>query len=362
MELEKLVKSSFEKFEPEVNPSVWQQLEQNLGNAPVSSDPSSIAGKTVVKSVISQVSPWIWLGGLITTAALIATIVLTSTKKNNHPTTTSTPALQEAPLGNAQNKQGSDAVNEPSSVASELKINSSESALNSNNKQQQVVAQEKEGNSSVTAIQPIIKSASANSATPENQLNSSKTTTEEKKISKNQQENQVIKNNVEPVNVMPMIILNADAGFAPLKVLALLNDEKLKGNWDFNDGQEGTSGSSTTHILTKPGTYTLTCMLGDKKIEKTIEVIGSVSTAFTPNGDGMNDEFFVESNQLEELTVKIVDRSGRKVFEITQPGQHWDGNDTEGKNLPSGTYFYNIFARSYNGQPINQKGTINIFR
>ena len=117
MELEKLVKSSFEKFEPEVNPSVWQQLEQNLGNAPVSSDPSSIAGKTVVKSIISQVSPWIWLGGLITTAALIATIVLTTTKKNNHPTTTSTPALQEAPLGNDQNKQGSDEVNKPSSVA-----------------------------------------------------------------------------------------------------------------------------------------------------------------------------------------------------------------------------------------------------
>ena len=117
-----------------------------------------------------------------------------------------------------------------------------------------------------------------------------------------------------------------------------------------------------THSFNKPGTYKITCSIGETNIDKTIEVIGSLSTAFTPNGDGVNDEFSVESSQVQELNIKVVDRTGRQVYEITQPGQRWDGKDYTGKNLPEGTYFYNIFARSVNGQSINQKGTISIFK
>jgi gliding motility-associated-like protein len=85
-------------------------------------------------------------------------------------------------------------------------------------------------------------------------------------------------------------------------------------------------------------------------------------TAFTPNGDGLNDEFFIYADALSELRVRIFSRSGRLEYEITHPGQRWDGKNQQGSELPSGSYFYDIFARSNSGQTINQKGTINLFR
>ena len=366
MELEKLVKSSFEKFEPEVDPSVWQHLEQNLGSPSAPSDPSgaaSIVGKTVVSSVISKVSPWIWAGGLVTLVAIIATIVITSSKKNTDISSPKLPEAQAAFVESDQIKKEGMIASVSTTSSADSKKGASESILKSTHQEKPTAKSEKEQNSQETTAQNSNKSITTNTVNaPESNTSTVVPDVAEKNSSENQEENKGTKSNSERVKTQPIIILNTQIGFAPLKVVALLNDENLKGNWDFNDGQDITSGTSATHILSKPGTYTLSCVIGDKKIEKIIEVIGSISTAFTPNGDGMNEEFFIESNQLQELNVKIVDRSGRKVFEITQPGQRWDGNDLEGKNMLSGTYFYNIFARSYNGQPINQKGTINIFR
>ncbi len=53
----------------------------------------------------------------------------------------------------------------------------------------------------------------------------------------------------------------------------------------------------------------------------------------TPNGDGMNDEVFLDNTGM----VKIYDRFGGLVQKIATPA-YWDGNDLSGNNLPMGTY------------------------
>ena len=361
MDLEKLVKTSFDQFEPEVNPSVWQRLEQNLNTPSTSADPSgtsSITGKTALKTILGNTNPWFWVAGIISTAAIVMVIVTTSPKKNTvvpviAPTTINDIAVDKA-LDNSNVIQSeNNVISVQESPKNEVAFNKEESKKFTAEK----TAIEHHSESPVTASSNQNKSSEASStkappSTPQ-KVN--------EQASENAPVNQSANTNKPVATIESVIIINSQVGFAPFKIVALLNKEDAKGNWDFGDGQTSIGANTITHSFTKPGTYKLLCTVGEKTIEKTIEVIGSVSTAFTPNGDGVNDEFYVESSQLLELSVKILDRSGRVVFEITQPGQHWDGKDENGENLTSGTYFYNIFARSDNGQ-INQKGTISIFR
>ncbi|MFZ4784620.1 MAG: gliding motility-associated C-terminal domain-containing protein [Flavobacteriales bacterium] len=60
---------------------------------------------------------------------------------------------------------------------------------------------------------------------------------------------------------------------------------------------------------------------------------------FSPNGDGNNDEFFIRGYGIINLNVRIYNRYGEKVFEITNPEQGWDGR-SQGKPAPSGNYVF----------------------
>lgn len=67
-----------------------------------------------------------------------------------------------------------------------------------------------------------------------------------------------------------------------------------------------------------------------------------LSNAFSPNGDGINDEW--DNPSLKNYTdciVEIFSRSGQQVFRSVGYGTPWDGKQN-GKNLPGGTYYYVI--------------------
>ncbi len=84
-----------------------------------------------------------------------------------------------------------------------------------------------------------------------------------------------------------------------------------------------------------------------------IEVEGEIVAfnGISPNGDSKNDFFLLENIQFlgPNNTVKIFNRWGDKVFEMN------DYNNTtrvfDGKELPSGVYFYNINYEKVNVQP-----------
>ncbi len=88
--------------------------------------------------------------------------------------------------------------------------------------------------------------------------------------------------------------------------------------------------------------------------------------AFTPNGDGINDYWrikFIEKFQNNVVT--IYNRWGTKVFEQKgytneDESKMWDGRAKNGKDLPSGTYYYVIILNEAGFQPIT--GPITIIR
>lgn len=68
-----------------------------------------------------------------------------------------------------------------------------------------------------------------------------------------------------------------------------------------------------------------------------------VPNAFTPNGDGKNDEFRVQYRSLREFHCWVYNRWGHLVYEWTDPAKGWDGT-INGRPAAEGAYFYVIRA------------------
>ena len=87
------------------------------------------------------------------------------------------------------------------------------------------------------------------------------------------------------------------------------------------------------------------------QIVLTIEVSGDIIpyNGVSPNGDGYNDHFEIKNIQFLEPTnnVTIYNRWGDKVFEMENydslnPALRFEGRQNNGKELPSGVYFYKV--------------------
>ena len=121
-------------------------------------------------------------------------------------------------------------------------------------------------------------------------------------------------------------------------------------------------------------TYSLTIYYGDCVEERSIniEVISSsdiyIANIFSPDGDGNNDTFFIQSNNDQELLISefhIYDRWGNRIFEkngipTNDPSFGWDGRHKDEKLLP-GVYLYHI-QYELNGESIQVFGSVSLVR
>ena len=75
-----------------------------------------------------------------------------------------------------------------------------------------------------------------------------------------------------------------------------------------------------------------------------------VPNVFTPNGDGLHDEFRVQYRSLAEFHCWVYNRWGKLVYEWTDPAKGWDGT-INGSPAAEGAYFYVIRARGTDADP-----------
>ena len=68
-----------------------------------------------------------------------------------------------------------------------------------------------------------------------------------------------------------------------------------------------------------------------------------IPSAFTPNGDGLNDTFGVKGEGIKNYHLFIYNRWGEVLFESTNPKQQWEGSFS-GQPAEQGTYVYQLFA------------------
>ena len=87
-----------------------------------------------------------------------------------------------------------------------------------------------------------------------------------------------------------------------------------------------------------------------------------VPTAFTPNGDGLNDRLKAIPVGIKEFQyLKVFNRWGELVFATSNANVSWDGMI---KGQPQGTSVFIWMARGidYSGKVIERKGTLTLIR
>ena len=203
----------------------------------------------------------------------------------------------------------------------------------------------------------------------------------------------------ESIHVKAEFTADPVDGEAPLEVV--FTDKSIRGNyryrWDFDektpDGKEVPDWVVTedslwlfntpfTHKFYIPGKYSVSLTIESNmhcidsfRLEPEINVEKSeldIPNVFSPDGDGINDFFMVDSKSLRWLSVDVFSRSGVMVYRFAGDGdrlsqwQGWDGNvnDTSRKASP-GVYFYIIRAQGWDDIIYNtseQRGFVYLYR
>ncbi len=151
------------------------------------------------------------------------------------------------------------------------------------------------------------------------------------------------------------------SGEAPLEVT--FTNKSIRGSpykWEFGDDSVSYLKDPPPHIYYRPGEYSVKLTIGDElscidsmRFDKIVVDPSElkIPNVFTPNGDGINDYFVVESKSLRNLRVEIFSRSGLRVHSFTGEGEKlkdypgWDGKVNRSSIEASpGIYFYIIRA------------------
>lgn len=136
-----------------------------------------------------------------------------------------------------------------------------------------------------------------------------------------------------------------ESGGAPLEVT--LTNTSTNANsytWNFGNGQSSTSLNPTT-TYSETGEYTIVLVADNGLCKDTAyskivvdsfpPIVIHIPNVFTPNGDNINDGFFIETHYAKTVYVELFNRWGNLMAKLEDPIAKWDG----GKAV-DGVYFY----------------------
>jgi len=84
-------------------------------------------------------------------------------------------------------------------------------------------------------------------------------------------------------------------------------------------------------------------------------------TAFSPNGDGLNDTFGAVAKGVKNYKMVIYNRFGEAVFTSTDINDKWDGS-INGEKAPSGGYVYQVYAEGNEGHGVDKSGKVLLIK
>jgi gliding motility-associated-like protein len=102
------------------------------------------------------------------------------------------------------------------------------------------------------------------------------------------------------------------------------------------------------------------------KVSDTVTIVDALNifaipNAFTPNGDGLNDIFIPNQQNLAVMEMKVFNRWGQLVFSSSDVNKGWDGK-YNGVKEEMGTYVYQIRATFFDGTSAEKKGNVVLLR
>lgn len=134
--------------------------------------------------------------------------------------------------------------------------------------------------------------------------------------------------------------------------------------WDFGDGNSSTA-QNPAYQYGGAGTYNVILTVSNGPCTDTMLVVVMaeegiiIPNVFSPNADGSNDVFDIQSSGLSEYSLHIYNRWGQLMFDSEDPTEKWDGKNLSGNNCPDGTYYFILKAIS-NSRDYSTEGTVTI--
>jgi len=147
--------------------------------------------------------------------------------------------------------------------------------------------------------------------------------------------------------------------------------------WDFGDPASGAANHSSLsnprHIYQEFGEYDVRLLVsnGGQCTDSLLEAAAVayiyddgnlfVPSAFTPNGDGLNDVLYARGRNVLEFDFRIYNEWGQLIFQNNNPAYGWDGT-YKGQPLEPDTYLYILKVLLNNGIERILKGHVSLIR
>jgi len=183
------------------------------------------------------------------------------------------------------------------------------------------------------------------------------------------------------IEAIPSPIADFTTDFAPLDSIIIpytlgVNFINLSQNansylWDFGDGG-GSTEENPNHIYQTDGFYEVELIAYDSRLacpdtaRRTFTLLPPgaiyVPNAFSPNDDGINDNFFPKGIGVVRMKMDIFDRWGKLLTTLTSLGDRWPGTNQNGNPVQEGVYVWYIEAEINDGTIFRRAGTVTLFR
>lgn len=122
----------------------------------------------------------------------------------------------------------------------------------------------------------------------------------------------------------------------------------------------------TTTTYTVIGTDSLGCQT-ESVVTIVVDAVCfnfAVPNVFTPTEAGLlglNNVFYIKTENMSAWSIDIYDRWGNEVFKSTNPAQYWDGKTESGGDAAAGVYYYLIKGTCQNNT-YNKEGFVQLIR
>ncbi len=113
---------------------------------------------------------------------------------------------------------------------------------------------------------------------------------------------------------------------------------------------------SINAVANEPGI--LKSISNNVTIEKPVRLI--LPTAFTPNGDAINQSFSISGKFISKMSIQIFDRWGVLIF-ASDKNEPWNGTK-DGRAMPESAYVWKAEGVDTTGKTFSQEGTVVLLR
>ena len=139
-------------------------------------------------------------------------------------------------------------------------------------------------------------------------------------------------------------------------------------DWDFGDSNGTSTDQNPDYAWNNFSTYTVFLTItNDFGCTDTVSHVVTVKQppllplAFSPNGDGLNDVFYVLGGTFTEFRFEIYNNWGKMIFEANDPLVGWDGKHMDIQQ-PLGVYVWIYHVVTEDGEEYTGHGDVTIIR